>query len=323
MAAKTLKKRKSISYAKWGYIFLIPFFVVFMVFNLVPLVSTFYYSFFEKYLVQGYKWIGPNPVGFENYITLFSPKTQLLKYFGNTFILWIMGFIPQIIFSLLFAAWFTDIRLKLKTGFFKVVFYLPNVIMAAAMGMLFFAMFAKNGPINSIYMDITGAPAPYMFFENKWSQRAIISLINFLMWYGNTTIMLMAAINGIDTSLYEAAQIDGANPNQTFFRITLPLIRPILLYVLITSLIGGLQMYDIPQIITGDGESVNRTSMTVIMLLQKHLFSKNYGMAGAISVILFIVAGILSMIIFGMVSEKDTEKVNKRNKKSNKRKEVV
>lgn len=280
-------RRKSISYAKWGYIFTAPFFIAFFVFNLVPLVSTMYNSFFENYLVRGTTQIGPNWVGFANYQELFTK--DLGKFFGNTLILQMLGFIPQIFFSLLFASWFTDLRLKLKTGAYKIIFYLPNVIMATAMGMLFFTLFSQSGPINSVYQSITGAESPYMFFDHIWSQRGIISLINFLMWYGNTTIMLMAAINGIDPSLYESAQIDGANPTQTFWKITIPLIRPILVYVLITSLIGGLQMFDVPQIITNGGESVNRTSMTIVMYLNKHLYSKNYGMAGALSVILFIV----------------------------------
>ena len=147
-----------------------------------------------------------------------------------------------------------------------------------------------------------------MFLDHKWSQRSVIAIINFLMWYGNTTIMLMAAINGVDPSLYESAQIDGATPSQTFWKITLPLIRPILLYVLITSLIGGLQMYDVPQIITKNGEQVQRTSMTVVMYLQKHLFSKNYGLAGALSVILFVVAAVLSLVVFYVTTEREPKK---------------
>lgn len=302
-------KHKSISYAKWGYIFIVPFFVAFILFNLIPLVSTFYNSLFENYMGRGgMVQVGPNFIGLDNYKTMFDPKTELGKYFGNTFILWILGFIPQIFFSLLFASWFTDLRMKLKTGAYKVIFYLPNVIMAAAMGMLFYTMFAQNGPINSIYTTITHAESPYMFFDHVWSQRGVIAIINFMMWYGNTTIMLMAAINGVDPSLYESAQIDGATPSQTFWKITLPLIRPILLYVLITSLIGGLQMYDVPQIITRNGEQVQRTSMTVVMYLQKHLYSKNYGMAGALSVILFVVAAVLSLIVFYVTTEREPKK---------------
>lgn len=299
------KKRKSISYAKWGYIFIIPFFVVFAIFNLIPLASTIYKSFFEEYLVMGYQQIGPRFIGLENYEAVFAAGSGLGKYFLNTLIMWILGFVPQIFLSLLFASWFTDLRLKLKCGVYKIIIYLPNIIMAAAMGMLFFTMFSTNGPINSVYMNITGAKSPYLFFDNMWTQRGIVSLINFLMWYGNTTIMLMAAINGIDTALFESAQIDGATPTKIFTKITLPLIRPILLYVLVTSLIGGIQMFDVPQILTNGGESVNRTSMTVVMYLNKHLYSKNYGMAGAVSVILFFVAAILSILVFFMMKERN------------------
>ena len=306
-------RRKSISYAKWGYIFIIPFFIAFIMFNLIPLISTFKNSFYEYYFIQGYRQVGPNWVGLENYSELFKAENDLIKYFGNTFIIWLLGFIPQIFFSLLFASWFTDLRMKLKTGAYKIIFYLPNVIMAAAMGMLFFTLFSQSGPINSIYKSITGSTEPIMFFEHVWTQRGIIALINFLMWFGNTTIMLMAAINGIDPSLYESAQIDGANPTQTFWKITIPLIRPILLYVLITSLIGGLQMFDVPQIVANGGSAVDNTSMTVVVYLNKYLsVSKNYGMAGALSVILFIVAAVLSMVIFFLTTERDTKKKKKK-----------
>ncbi|MBP5268196.1 MAG: sugar ABC transporter permease [Ruminococcus sp.] len=303
-------KHKSISYAKWGYIFVIPFFAVFIVFNLFPLLSTFKNSLYEYYKSNGVTF-GPNWIGLQNYTKLFSTEVNVGKYFMNTFIIWLMGFIPQIFFSLLFASWFTDLRMKLKTGAYKIIFYLPNVIMAAAMGMLFFTMFDQSGPMTMLLKPFTGGVA-YKFFENVWSQRTIIALINFMMWYGNTTIMLMAAINGVDPSLYESAQIDGANPSQTFWNITIPLIRPILVYVLITSLIGGLQMYDVPQIITRNGDAVNRTSMTMIMYLQYQMnIGKNYGYAGAISVVLFVVAAALSMLVFYINSDKDEKKRKK------------
>ena len=118
--------------------------------------------------------------------------------------------------------------------------------------------------------------------------------MNCLMWFGNTTILLMAGMMGIDTSLFEAAEVDGATSMQVFFKITLPLLRPILVYVLITSLIGGLQLFDVPQILTtGTGDPM-RSSMTLI----KHLYSKNYGMAGALSVVLFFITGVLSLVVF-------------------------
>ena len=300
MGEKT-KKKGSISYAKWGYIFIAPFFIIFAVFQLIPLASTIYYSFFEYYR-SGLKIIGPSFVGLKNYITLFA--TDLPKYFSNTLILWIIGFIPQIIVSLLLAAWFTDLRLKLKgQTFFKTVIYMPNLIMASAFAMLFFALFSDNGPVNAVLLSMGWIKTPISFLNTVWGNRGLIGLMNFLMWFGNTTIVLMAGIMGIDTSILEAARIDGANSIQIFRRITLPIIRPIMAYTLVTSLIGGIQMFDVPQILTNGNGNPDRTSMTVIMYLNKHLYSKNYGMAGALSVILFIITAILSVAVFKYVTK--------------------
>ena len=288
---------KVVKYNKWGYIFLIPFVVVYLVFQMIPLFTTIYNSFFENYL-SGLKQIGPNFIGFENYKTIFT-NGDMSKYFVNTIVMWILGFVPQILISLLLGAWFSDSRLRLKaSGFFKTVIYLPNLIMAAAFAMLFFTLFSDGGPINSLLIQMGVISEPYKFLSHTAGSRGLVALMNCLMWFGNTTILLMAGMLGIDGSLFEAAQVDGATSTQVFFRITLPLLRPILIYVMITSLIGGLQMFDVPQVLTnGEGTPV-RSSMTLIMYLNKHLFSKNYGLAGALSVVLFIVTGILSLIVY-------------------------
>ena len=296
-------KRKSIDYSKWGYFFILPFFISFFVFSLIPLADTIRYSFYEYYR-SGIKEIGPNFVGTENYVSLL--KSDMLKYAGNTFILWIIGFIPQIVIALLLAEWFVDARLKIHgKQFFKVVIYLPNLIMASAFAMLFFTMFSTNGPINSILMNMGLLSKPIDFMGTVFGTRSLVGLMNFLMWFGNTTIMLMAAIMGISPDIFEASELDGCNSFQRFFRITLPLIRPILAYTLITSIIGGLQMFDVPQILTNGQGNPDRTSMTLIMFLNSHLKSKNYGMAGSLSVYLFIVSGILCFIVYRMTNGKD------------------
>ena len=213
--------------------------------------------------------------------------------------MWVMGFVPQILVSLLLGAWFSNPSLRLKgQRFFKTVIYLPNLIMASAFAMLFFTLFSNSGPVNSILMQTGITSEPFKFLSNTWSARSLVAFMNFLMWFGNTTILLMAGMMGIDTSLFEAAEVDGATSTQVFFKITLPLLRPILVYVMITSLIGGLQMFDVPQILTNGTGDPMRSTMTLIMYLNKHLFSKNYGMAGALSVLLFIVTGILSMFVY-------------------------
>ena len=129
--------------------------------------------------------------------------------------------------------------------------------------------------------------------------------MNFLMWFGNTTIILMAAIMGVDPGLYEAAELDGASSTQMFWKITIPLIRPLLVYTLITSLIGGLQMFDVPQALTNGKGDPNGSTNTIIMYLNQHLYSKNYGTAGAISVLMFLLCAVLCVIIYFTLTQED------------------
>lgn len=295
-------RKKSVSYAKWGYIFLLPFFVTYVIFSLIPLITTFYNSFFENYM-SGLTQIGPNFVGLDNFKAILG--SDLLKYTQNTIVLWIIGFVPQIVISMLLAVWFTSTRLRLKcSGFFKTIIYMPNLIMAASFAMLFFALFSDSGPVNNLLISMGILGKPFRFLASIWGTRGLIGFMNFMMWFGNTTILLMAAIMGVDTALFEAAEIDGAKSLQIFSKITIPTIKPILVYVLITSMIGGIQMFDVPQILTNGKGTPDRNSMTLIMFLNNHLFSKNYGMAGALSVLLFIITAILSLIVFKSIIKK-------------------
>ena len=293
-----------VKFNRWGYIFLIPFFVTYIIFSLIPLFSTIYNSFFENYR-SGLKQIGPNFVGGANYVNLLTTP-EIWKYLGNTLIMWVGGFIPQIVIALLLAYWFSDPSLRLKgQRFFKTVIYMPNLIMASAFSMLFFALFSDSGPVNQILLSLGAIREPFKFFQFVTASRILVMLMNFLMWFGNTTILLMAGMLGIDSSLYEAAQVDGATASQVFFRITMPILRPIFIYVLITSLIGGLQMFDVPQILTNGRGNPMDALTTVIMLLNRYLTSKDVGRGGALSVFLFIVTGILSLIVFRINSSKE------------------
>ncbi len=303
-----MRRHKGVSYAKWGYIFIIPFFVVYILFTLVPQLTTFYNAFFENYR-SGLKQIGPNFVGFANFEKLFSVgksgSIDILKYFGNTIILWVMGAVPQVVVALLLAVFFTSYRLNIKgQQFFKTVIYMPNLIMAAAFSMLFFTLFSPVGPVNQILLSSGWADSAIDFLGIRISVRILIALMNFLMWFGNTTILLMAGIQGIDQCLFEAADIDGANSLQVFFRVTLPLLAPILVYTVITAMIGGLQMFDVPQVLTNGKGTPDRTSFTMVMYLNNYLgTSKNYGMAGAISVVLFIISASLSLVVYKTLSK--------------------
>ena len=297
------KHRKSVSYAKWAYIFITPFFITYILFTLIPQFLTVYNSFFENYR-NGLEQVGPNFVGLGNYIKLLTPDksgtVDVLRYLGNSLSMWIAGAIPQFLVALLLAVLFTSTRLNLKgQGLAKTIIYMPNLIMASAFSMLVFSLLSNVGPVNKFLIASGILDEYFNFFAYKISVRTIIASMNFIMWFGNTTIVLMAGIMGIDQSLFESANLDGANSIHVFFDITLPLLMPILSYALITSMIGGIQMFDIPQVISNGKGTPNMTSTTVIMMLNNYLgISKNYGMSGALSVLLFIITGFLGFFVY-------------------------
>ena len=302
--------RKKVNYAKWGYILILPFFVVYAMFSLWPLIQTFYYSFLE-YRQELLDVVGPNFIGFQNYATLFS-KIDFWKYLLNTIILWLICFIPQIVVSLLLAVWFTDRRLKIKgQRFFKTVIYMPNLIMAAAFGFLFMTLLSRQGPIMSLLMQWGWISKPYDVSTSVEWNRIMIGLINFIMWFGNTTLLLMSGVMGIDEDIFEAATVDGAGAFRTFKDVTMPLLKPIFIYVFITSLIGGIQLFDVAVMFNKSG-GPNLTSNTLVMYLNQTFSTRNYGMSGAISVLIFILTASLSVVVY-FVSYRD--KLPKKHKK--------
>lgn len=322
-ATSLTTKRKKISYAKWGYIFILPFVVIYSIFSLYPLLQTFVYSFFEDFN-SGLRHIGPNFVGFANYAAVLG-HDNFGKYFLNTLILWILCFTPQVIVSLLLAVWFTDRRLKLRgTGFFKTVMYMPNLIMAAAFGYMFQTLLAPSGPIVNLLMDMGILQKEYDFASHVWDTRIIIAFMNFLMWFGNTTLLLMSGVMGIDEDVFEAATVDGAGAFRTFFDITMPLLRPIFVYVFITSLIGGIQLFDVAQMFTKNSGGPDMTSKTLMMFLND-IFktSQNYGKAGAISTIIFIMTAFLSVIVYFISYRDEIPSFNKKKKNKKIKKEEV
>ena len=205
------KRGKVVSYNKWGYIFLIPFVVVYAVFQLIPMVSTFYNSFFENYR-SGLTQIGPNFVGFKNFATLFT-NGDLLMYTRNTMIMWILGFVPQIIVSLLLGAWFSDPSLRLKgQRFFKTVIYLPNLIMASAFSMLFFTLFADSGPINSILISMGIISGPFKFMSHVWSVRGLVAFMNFRREIADDDNEIIAVLCLADKGDNAVVIVVGVNP---------------------------------------------------------------------------------------------------------------
>ena len=304
-------KRKSISYDKYGYLFVAPFVIVFLVFQLYPIFFTFRTSMTDA---AGWAKVLDNDfVGFANFAKLFDFKTEIAGYFwqslGNTVIMWLFNFVPQISMALILASWFTDSRMRLKfQGGFKVLIFLPNIITAATIGILFMALMGYPvGPINVLLQQFGLLNSPFEFMRNVAVARGTVSFIQWWMWYGNTMIIMIAGIMGINPALFEAALVDGCSSRQPFWKITLPLIKPILLYNLVTSLVGGLTMFDIPHLMTQGNP--NYTTNTVARFIYQQGFEapNNFNMASAASVVLFGIIVICSLILSALMKDRDAK----------------
>lgn len=308
-----MKRKSKINYNKWGLRFVMPFIVIYVVFSLIPLLSTFVYSFFEYYFrYGGLEKVGPNFAFLDNYVKVFS-EGKFFVYLGNTLIMWIMGFVPQLVVSLLLALWFTSTRLNIKgQGTYKTVMYMPNLVMASAFSLLFLRLFSNNGPVTNMLFNSGLLNESFSFVDRVWPTRGLIAFMNFLMWFGNTTILLMAGIMGIDQTVIESAQVDGANSFQTFSKIILPLLKPILLFVMITSLVGGVQMFDLPTIFTSATGGPKQGAMTIMMYISDLLsISKQYGLAGAVSTVLFVITATISLTFFYFFNKDEIKSMKK------------
>ena len=320
MASTAQSRIKSISYAKYGYMFIAPFFIIYAFFQVWPLINTFILSLY------GNGAEGDVFVGLQNFQDiLFGGDSRSVRKihedffrdFGNTIILWVGNFILQIFLSLLLAVWFTDSKLHIPgQGFFKVVMYLPNIITAVSVAALFMRFFSNSQM--SVANSLLGADNVIMFEDSPVWSRAIVMVIKTWMWFGNTMIMMMSGILGINPSLFEAAAIDGASSGQVLRKITMPLLRPMVVYTLITSMIGGLQMFDIPYLYHTRPSTINPYLETVaVFVYTKFRVTSDriqYGYAGAASILLFIVTAALGLIVFRMNRDEDERRKKKERK---------
>jgi len=300
-----IRRHKSVSYAKYGYIFSIPFVVAFLIFALYPVLYTITIGFTDL------KGIGKLsfkilPDLFGNFKKIFA-NPSFKKSLFNTALIWIINFIPQLGLALLLAAWFTNSRLKTRgQGVFKVLIYMPNIITSVTIAILFSVLFGyPKGPVNDILMGLGIRGEPVYFLQSATASRLIIAFIQFWMWYGNTMLILIGGVMGINPALFEAAEMDGASATQIFFKVTLPSLKTIILYILVTSLIGGMIMFEIP-FLFNLGRPDDST-LTVSMFIFNQAFAGSYmfNRAAAASMIVFVIIGILSAILFYILRDKD------------------
>ncbi|MCL2224181.1 MAG: Ig-like domain-containing protein [Defluviitaleaceae bacterium] len=237
----------------------------------------------------------------------------------NTIFIWLLNFIPQMVLALALAAWFTNTMMKLKgVGFFKIMFYMPNIITAASIALLFSTLFGHPiGPVNDFLVRFGFTEGSVNILNNMFAEpfgfrifyaQLIVAFIQFWMWYGVTMIILVAGIMGISPTLFEAAAIDGATHTKAFFHVTLPALRTIVLYVLVTSFVGGMQMFDIPRLFN-NGLPQNSTLTTSLFIFQQAFEgAQRFNRAAAASMIMFVIICVFSSVLFYIMRDKDAGK---------------
>lgn len=297
-------KKKTKNRENVGYLFILPFVLVFLIFSIYPVGRTLYLSFTDY---SGFNI--PTWTGLENYIRVFKDKL-FWEAFGNTLKIWGVNIVLQLGLAFLLTMIFSDIKYRMKgLGIFRALFYLPNLIAATSVAFLFKTMLDwKFGSVNQILTGAGIIEEGINWLGTPVILRNVVGVIGAWMWFGNSFIMLMAGVQGINHDYFEAASIDGAGRWTIFAKITLPLLRPIMLYVAITSLIGGLQIFDIPYLISLGNAKMTRSVNTAVMHLYNMAFkNRQIGYAGALAFILFFIICICSVAVYVLMYRKQEE----------------
>lgn len=286
-----------------AYLFVLPFVIVFLVFSVYPVLRTLQLSFTDY---PGYGEL--NFTGITNYLRVFKDK-YFWKALGHTLNIWIPNIVLQLGLAFLLTIIFSDMKFRIKgLGIFRAVFYLPQLIAATSVAFLFKTLLDwRYGTFNQILMKLGLCSQPIDWLGKTSTAPYAVSVISAWMWFGSSFIMLMAGVQGISKDYFEAAAIDGAGRWTIFGKITLPLLKPILLYVSITSLIGGLQMFDLPFLMLGGTKGdPHGSTQTMVMYMYKFGFETHQvGYASAIAYVLFLLVLIVSLIQFKVMNRKE------------------
>nr|WP_206686955.1 sugar ABC transporter permease [Microbacterium invictum] len=276
------------------YLYISPFFIMFAVVGLFPIAYTAVISFMDWDLVRN----SGEFIGFDQYVWILT-QPHFWTALRNTFSIFLLSSIPQLILAIFIAA-VLDRNIRAKT-FWRMSVLIPFVVAPVAVGLIFNAMFAdQSGLINS-WLSVVGlGPVPW-HVEPFWSHVAIATMVNY-RWMGYNALILLAAMQAVNRDFYEAATVDGAGPIRQFFSITLPSLKPTLIFVIITSTIGGLQIFDEPRMFDQFGRGgAGQQWLTITLYLYDIGWGQwNFGRAAAMAWILFIIIlgiGLINLLI--------------------------
>ena len=277
---------------------------LFTILSIVLIVLFVFYPMVQAFIISLKSGMGSNLrfVGLANYKRLFTDAI-FKRAVSNTFIYLIVQVPMMILLSLFISVLLNDKKLKGK-GFFRTAIFLPCVTSLVAYSMIFKSIFSNDGLMNKILMQMHLMSTPIQWLTSPfWARVTIIVAITW-RWTGYNMIFYLAGIQNIDTSIYEAARIDGASAAKQFFNITIPLLKPIILFTTITSTIGTLQLFDEVMNITQGGPGNATTTISQYIYNLSFKYNSNFGYASAVSYTIVVMIIILSAIQFKVAGDK-------------------
>jgi cellobiose transport system permease protein len=279
------------------YVAIAPFYVLFLVFGLFPILFSIFLSFTD--------WDGIGPikfVGLAQYAYLVADP-RFWNAVGNTFIIWIISTVPMLFLALVIA-FLLHQNIRFKSAY-RLAFFIPNVTSMVAMAIVFGSVFSDSfGLVNSALTALNAEPVAWL--SSSWGIKITIAAIVIWRWTGYNAIIYLAGLQSIPTELYDAAKVDGANTWQIFSTITVPLLRPVILFTVITSTVGGLGLFTEPQILLGNSGGTDEAGMTIVLYQYNQAFTQfDFGYGSAIAWALFVIASVFAIINWRLVRERD------------------
>lgn len=296
---QTIRKNKeSIWSSFWkhriSYLFISPFYILFLVFGVFPILFSLYLAF------QSWTGLGKMKfVGFAQFKYLLT-EPDFWHATGNTFIIWIISTIPMLFFALVIAFLLNLPLLKFR-GIYRTLFFLTNVTSIVAVTIIFQSIFNSHYGLLNYLLSLFGIDS-VSWLDNPVTVKFVLASMVVWRWTGYNAIIYLAGLQRIPSTLYEAATIDGANRIQMFFRITIPLLRPIILFTVIMTTIGSMQLFTEPQVLLGNTGGVGNAGMTLTLYMYNQAFIQSqFGYSAAVSWVMFIIIGLFSLLNWKIV----------------------
>lgn len=281
-----------------------PFFLLFALFGLFPVLFSAFLAF--------HRWNGLDPitfVGFKQFAFVLADAT-FRSAVVNTLIIWVLATIPMLVMSLGLAALLNSV--KRFRGVYQVVFFLPSVTSIVAIAIFFKAIFDNRYGIVNAALHALGLPQ-IAWLDGYWTIKIVIALLMTWQWVGYNAIIYYAGLQAIPKDVYEAAKMDGAGPLRTFWSITVPLLRPIILFTVVISTINGLQSFAEPQVLFGTNAATNANSggpggagLTMVLYFYQQAFTNNnFGYGAALAYAIFAIVGLFALINWRLVARSE------------------